>query len=158
LERISEAEEKSGPHRWHIDGKVIALLALRQFSAAEEALKAPELPAKERATHHIQLLAAKGEIADAEHEIKRWQPQFELDDRDRLLFAAWLGERATANAVAARIDAHPLSAIVLASATQSCACGAPFELGATPNFRKRLTEAGFDWPPPTVVEFPAKDW
>jgi hypothetical protein len=41
---------------------------------------------------------------------------------------------------------------------KGCFCGAPFDLEATPNFKKRIEEAGFDWPPPSPIKFPAKDW
>ena len=48
--------------------------------------------------------------------------------------------------------------LALAESVKSCLCGAPFDLEATPNFKARIAEAGFPWPPSTIVRFPAKDW
>jgi hypothetical protein len=42
----------------------------------------------------------------------------------------------------------------LAVLSQGCHCGAPFDLDATPNFRARLAESGFRWPPPPTIAFP----
>ena len=55
---------------------------------------------------------------------------------------------------AAWVDALPAGQTILAAATMECMCGAPFDLEATPVFRQRLEEAGFDWPPPTVIRNP----
>ena len=46
--------------------------------------------------------------------------------------------------------------ILLAVLTQTCFCGAPFDLEATPNFSARLAEAGFRWPPPETISFPPR--
>jgi len=39
-----------------------------------------------------------------------------------------------------------------------CLCGAAFDLDATPNFRARLEEAGWPWPPGKPIDYPLKDW
>ena len=51
-----------------------------------------------------------------------------------------------------------IPALILAEAVKGCFCGAPFDLEATPNFKKRIEEAGFSWPPVSPINFPAKDW
>ena len=81
-----------------------------------------------------------------------------VDDMDLLIFEAALGNREAANAIASRIDARFAGPFILAEVVKSCFCGAPFDLEATPNFKKRIEEAGFSWPPVTPINFPAKDW
>jgi adenylate cyclase len=56
------------------------------------------------------------------------------------------------------MDARVGGNLALAKAVKSYVCGAPFDLEAAPNFRARVEEAGFPWPPPTELRFPAKDW
>ena len=51
-----------------------------------------------------------------------------------------------------------IPALILAEAVKGCFCGAQFDLEATPNFKKRIEEAGFSWPPVSPINFPAKDW
>lgn len=75
-----------------------------------------------------------------------------------LSVAAATGDHALANRLAAEADARPAGPFLLLFAVHNCRCGAPFDLEATPNFRARLSEAGLSWPPPTVVDFPLKDW
>jgi TolB-like protein/tetratricopeptide (TPR) repeat protein len=65
--------------------------------------------------------------------------------------SAITGDREAANAAAAWMDAIPMGQLMLAATTTECLCGAPFDLEATPVFRQRLEEAGFDWPPPDVM-------
>ena len=81
-----------------------------------------------------------------------------VDDWSSLEVAAVVGDRERANELAARIDAHPGSAVVLSLAVNICFCGAPFDLEATPNYRARIKEAGFPWPPPKRIDYPTKTW
>jgi hypothetical protein len=74
------------------------------------------------------------------------------------VLAAVLGDHERANELAARIDAYPGSAVVLASIISDCFCGAPFELEATPNYKARIEEASFLWPPPKIIDYPTKTW
>jgi len=64
---------------------------------------------------------------------------------------AIVGNRAATNAAAARLDTLPSGALMLASITLECMCGAPFDLDATPRFRQRLEEAGVSWPPAAIL-------
>ena len=66
--------------------------------------------------------------------------------------------REAANASAARIDARPGGPFMLAIGSEMCFCGAPFDLEATPNFRARMQESGFPWPPRKPIEYPLKTW
>ena len=74
------------------------------------------------------------------------------------LVAAWGGHRGEANRLATLIDQHHFGAVTLTQITQWCACGAPFDLDATPNFAAKLEESGLTWPPQATMEFPLKDW
>jgi len=75
-----------------------------------------------------------------------------------ILVAAWGGHREDANRLAAEVDQHHFGSVTLTQVTQWCACGAPFDLDATPNFAAKLEEGGLTWPPQPVMEFPLKDW
>ena len=75
-----------------------------------------------------------------------------------LFRATALGERDKANQLAAIIDKMPLGTLDLLGVISTCRCGAPFELDATPNFKKRIQEAHLQWPPNKVLDFPLKDW
>jgi len=75
-----------------------------------------------------------------------------------ILVAAWGGHREEANHFAAIVDKHHFGPVTLTQVAQWCACGAPFDLDATPNFAAKLEEGGLTWPPQAVMEFPLKDW
>ena len=74
------------------------------------------------------------------------------------MVAAWGGHREEANHAAAMVDAHRFGALTLVQIAQWCACGAPFDLEATPNFAAKLKENNLNWPPPSVMDYPLKDW
>ena len=56
------------------------------------------------------------------------------------------------------IDPYPESALVFSVIVSDCLCGAPFDLEATPNYKARIEEAGFTWPPPKRIDYPTKSW
>ena len=82
----------------------------------------------------------------------------DADEWSTLVTAAAVGNREMANKAAARIDERPGGAFMLTIGSQMCFCGAPFDLAATPNFRTRLEESGFDWPPASPINYPLKQW
>ena len=75
-----------------------------------------------------------------------------------MVAAAAVGDRETANANAAAIDARAGGPFLLAIGSEMCFCGAPFDLDATPNFKARLDESGFPWPPRMPINYPLKTW
>ncbi|MDH3275585.1 MAG: hypothetical protein OEM99_13735, partial [Gammaproteobacteria bacterium] len=75
-----------------------------------------------------------------------------------LAVAATVGDREKANQMAALIDAFPGSAVVLSVINSMCFCGAMFDLEAAPNYKARIEEADFPWPPPKRIDFPIKTW
>ena len=74
------------------------------------------------------------------------------------IYSAWVGDRENANHLAAKIDEHPFGSQSLLLLVYWCACGAPFDLEATPNFAARINAAGMPWPPASPITFPLKDW
>jgi TolB-like protein len=81
-----------------------------------------------------------------------------VDDYSSLVAAAVVGDRASANAAAARIDQRTGGPFMLMEAIQMCMCGAPFDLDATTRFKARIEESGFPWPPPKPIDYPLKTW
>ena len=102
--------------------------------------------------------AAAGQIDLARESMERNFAGNDPDGGVTISVLAALGDRQGANEVAAEIDARPGGPMQLISAVYSCACGAPFDLSATPNFRARIEQAGINWPPSTPINYPAKDW
>ena len=82
----------------------------------------------------------------------------DADNFSSLVVAAVVGDRERANEFAARIDAYPGGAIVISATVTYCFCGAPFDLEVTPNYKARIEEAGFPWPPPKRIDYPTKTW
>jgi adenylate cyclase len=80
------------------------------------------------------------------------------DDLTTQQLAAQRGDRNEANRLAGQIDRRPFGYLVLMQAIYNCACGAPFDLEATPVFASMLKESGLPWPPVSAVKFPLKDW
>jgi adenylate cyclase len=81
-----------------------------------------------------------------------------LDEHSMLIIETALGNRQAANNYASQLDARFAGSFMLAEVVKSCFCGAPFDLEATPNFKARIEEAGFSWPPASPIRYPAKDW
>jgi hypothetical protein len=73
-------------------------------------------------------------------------------------YYAWAGERENANRRAAQIDSQAFGSQFLLQVVLLCACGAPWEIEATPNLAARIKEAGMLWPPASPIHFPLKDW
>ena len=103
-------------------------------------------------------LAMSGDVDAARAAMQAWQAQYGRNLRNEIEIYAAMGDREGANAVAAELDARPGGTMLLMIAVNVCACGAPFDLEATPNFRERIGESGLPWPPATLIRYPAKDW
>jgi adenylate cyclase len=137
-----------------------ANLSLGRFQEAmDEAERIPVDEGYWGPTRRVLPLAAMGRIDEAVDALARARETLGDDDDRSLLFAyAALGMRNEANAVASAVDRWPAGWMLLTVMIQQCYCGVPFDLEATPNLRSRIREAGVEWPPPTVVRYPAKDW
>ncbi|MDX2416391.1 MAG: hypothetical protein QNK19_02910 [Xanthomonadales bacterium] len=102
--------------------------------------------------------ALENEIAKAGEILELSKSESSLNDETLLISEAMLGNREAANAYASKMDARFAGPFILAEVVKGCFCGAPFDLEATPNFKQRIEEAGFDWPPVSPIRYPAKDW
>jgi hypothetical protein len=132
-----------------------SLVALGQLEKAEHEMKSL---GDENRPMRVQLMvhAARGARAQVERLARELDREF--DAEDPLLVAAWLGDRNRANEVAAQYDDRAFGYFALIRRVNSCLCGAPFDLDATPNFKQRIERSGLPWPPPSPIDFPAKDW
>jgi adenylate cyclase len=142
--------------------RAIALAMLGRVDAARKELDATvvDVRADTHAMAQVIVGRAQGLSPDAVH------ARLQSLDRDQGKFDQWLvvdmveaahaGNRTEVNRLAAAMDARPAGAFLLAVATQGCHCGAPFDLDATPNFKARVAEAGFRWPPPETISFPPR--
>jgi len=106
----------------------------------------------------LYVYALDNDISTARELLESARKNAAVDDMTLLIVEAVLGNRDAANAYAGKLDARYAGPFILAEVVKSCFCGAPFDLDATPNFKARIEEAGFNWPPPSPIKYPAKDW
>ncbi len=154
---IAEADHKGLSHPFIEDGRYWALLATGRVDdsrARGPGASGSNMP------YGRQILreALAGDATVAQQMVSDYWSGPNPDDFSSLVIAAVIGDRARANEAAARIDANPGSVVVLSIAIFTCFCGAPFDLDATPNYKARVDEAGFTWPPPKRIDYPAKTW
>ena len=144
-------------YSWIEDSMLYALLARGELTDPR-VLHATGAGSWMKFPREILSLAMAGDIAQATNVAEKFWVSESADDWSSLHVAAVIGNREKANELASQIDSKPAGALVLSNLTHICACGAPFDLEATPNFKAKIEQAGLDWPPRTAVKFPAKDW
>ncbi len=154
---VEEAENKGLSHPWLEDGRYWALLAVGRVN--DPMVRGPR-PQGSVMTYPRQILreALAGDPAVARQMAEEYWSRPDADDWSSLVVAAVVGDRERANEIAARIDRYPGSVVVFSGAILNCFCGAPFDLEATPNYKARIEEAGFSWPPPKRIDYPTKTW
>ncbi len=157
LQVIAEAEERGLTHPSLNDARYWAQLASGRTE--DLGLTGPETE-ESRMTYDRKILgeALAGNLGIARQMANDYWSGSGTDDLSSMLIAAAIGDRERANQAAARIDAYPGSAVVISTGVFICFCGAPFDLDATPNYKARIGEAGFPWPPPKRIQYPAKTW
>ena len=145
-------------------GFPVALFLAWAFELTPEGLKREtDVPAEalERKVLLAMIAASTGD-AEALHTIRSQMEQSSdptvAFSELSMYFAARGGDLERANRLASEIDARPAGPLQLMTLISNCACGAPFDLEATPNLAARLDEAGLDWPPTMPIEWPLKDW
>lgn len=104
------------------------------------------------------LAAINGDAASAKSDREQYIASSEADDLFSLVLFSQLGNHFEANRLAGLIDQRPFGYMVLMQAVYYCACGAPFDLKAAPDFASRFSDSGLPWPPRRPIEFPLKDW
>jgi TolB-like protein len=157
LRSIEGAENKGISHPWLEDLRYWALLAAGR---ANEALARGPGPKGSMMLYPRQILgeALAGNPEVARQMAEGYWSEPDADDWNSLIIAAVVGDRNRANEIAARIDTYPGSPVAFTVVIFTCFCGAPFDLEVAPNYKDRLEEAGFPWPPPTGIDFPTKTW
>jgi adenylate cyclase len=143
---------------WIDDGRFIALLATGDYH--DDPHMADDNPEGSGYAfpRKILMYAMENDISMAQQVLDDWLANGTVDDDSLLSIHAAMGNRDEANKVASRIDTRFGGPYMLTFTINACMCGAPFDLDATPNFRKRIEEAGFNWPPISPLNYPAKDW
>jgi TolB-like protein len=154
LQAVEEAENRGLSHRWLEETRYHALLAAGRVNDAL-AMAGPE---SRNMVRQIKREALAGDPALARQMAEEFSSRPNANSSFSLRLAAIVGDPERANEFAARIDPHPGSAISLSLAVSNCFCGAPFDLEATPNYKARIEEAGFPWPPPKPIDYPTKTW
>ena len=134
---IAEADNKGLSHPFLEDGRYWALLAAGRVDdpgARGPGAGGGNMP------YGRQILreALAGDPAVARQMASDYWSRSDTEDFSSLVIAAVIGDRERANEVAARIDAHPGSVVVLSSAVFTCFCGAPFDLDAAPNYKAHI--------------------
>ncbi len=157
LHAVEESENNGISHPWLEDARFLALLAAGRVS--EAAVLGPK-PNGSGMFYDRQILleALAGDVVLARQMAEEHWSMLGVDDWSSLIVAAVVGNRDRANEFAARIDARPGSAVALSVSIFSCYCGAPFDLEVTPNYKARIDEAGFPWPPRMSIDYPTKTW
>jgi TolB-like protein len=138
-----------------VDAQATALIALRRTDGLR--VRFAGVPGEPLTLTDVKIAAAGTDLETARKVGTSFVATAPHLDRE-LAAAALVGDRQSANALAARIDASPLGAAILVRATYACTCGAPFDIAATPRFAQRMAEAGLPWPPRSPVAWPLKDW
>lgn len=160
-EALTAAEtgiDKIGFHPWIEDARFMVLLAMGRFKDDPGSAGATPRGSFSLVPRKIMVSAANGNIEQAREFDVEWAESQDIDDLSRLLVAAMLGDRDKANELAGTMDARLAGPFSLTVAVFQCLCGAPFDIDSTPIFKARIAEAGFPWPPPTRIHYPAKDW
>jgi TolB-like protein len=159
LETLSEGEVLLGANPWFSSKKQRVLMALDR--SAEALVLAPQVSG-DLSFYGMSAeaipLAFSGDIEGARAAMEQWQVKNGRNLRNEIEIHAAIGDRDRANELAAEMDARPGGTMHLLLTVNYCACGAPFDLEATPNFSANVRESGIAWPPETHIRFPAKDW
>lgn len=157
LQAVDEAEDRGHNHPLLEDGRYWALLADGQVN--DPRTSGPGQTGS-ILLYDRQILreALAGDPEVAQQMAEEYWSGPDTDARSSLVIAAVVGDRDRANQIASRIDPYPGSAVVLSLAVFTCFCGAPFDLEAAPNYKARIDEANFPWPPPKHIDYPSKTW
>lgn len=137
------------------------VLARVQSDRAEEAHQANNGRAEresQKLFNRMMIAASRGDAGRAADGQRKYLASFGPNDSASLIMEAVRGNRNEANRLARLIDGRPAGYLALMMIIPRCACGAPFDLEATPDFTARLAESGLQWPPPKPIHFPMKTW
>ncbi len=148
-------------HVWLDAVNVQALLSAGQLESAENEITRTSDDGFYEFMGRSKLAAARGDREALEPllvQARESMPNGNIGQFAELQTYAVFGERETANRIASEIDGRTFGPLPLVLVTMWCACGAPFDLEATPNFAASLEQGDLPWPPASPITFPLKDW
>jgi TolB-like protein len=158
LELTTRFTNTVGFNAWVDDLHFTALLASGQYRDDASVYDPNPEGSIFQVPRRLFVYAMDNDIGKARETLESFQRETPVSDMSMLFVEAALGNREAANALAGEVDARFAGPFILAEVVKGCFCGAPFDLEATPNFKKRIEEAGFNWPPHAPIKYPAKDW
>ncbi len=147
---------ESSPNDLTRDRLILSLIAADRIDDAEVLLTRdfPDAPATDRIRFVV--AAARGDIAAVDIFFEAFEEQ---PGRFRSLsLAAQKGDRELANKIASEIDARAFGYFPLLITANDCVCGAAFDIDAAPNFASMIEDSGLQWPPPSPIKWPLKNW
>jgi adenylate cyclase len=147
-----------GFHPWLDDARYMALIASGQYRNDPDMLSPQPAGSAYQVPRELFLHAINNDIETAQNVLDDWLVDNEADQLSMIMAMAVFGNREAANDYTSRVDSRIGGTLALTETVKTCMCGAPFDLESTPNYRQRIEEAGFDWPPPSPIKYPAKDW
>jgi len=157
LETANQADQ-TAPGNWVNTAIITALVANGDFDEAEKTIAARFQDSDQARVFSIMVSAARNDQQKALELLAEMKQKAEKDGRWEFLVHTWTGDREFSNQMAAKVDQHPAGPLSLTLLVLWCACGAPWDLSATPNFAATLEEANLPWPPASPIKFPMKDW
>jgi hypothetical protein len=146
------------PGDWLAMQLVNALLARGEFETAEHEISIAFQDRFNMLTWRMMAAAARGDREAAAARFAEYAADAGAGPFTTVSYHAWTGNIEEANRLAAAMDAHPFAGPALSTVIIWCACGAPWDLAATPNLARLVEDAGFAWPPPSPIRFPLKTW
>jgi TolB-like protein len=155
---VARQGDQVAPSNWLNMALFRALLASGDFKQAEAAIDARFTTSNDALVSRVMLVAAQGDLESAQQFFTEYMKDPETSEFWTTILYAWMGDRENANLTAAKMDTHAYGPGSLVTIVYWCACGAPWDLDATPVFAQKLEEAGLSWPPVSPIEFPLKDW
>jgi len=158
LEAFAEEKLITNQHPWLMRTLATAQAMQGNFAAAEDTLRQRILGEEDLLLGLSRLAAMEGNARAAASYSSEFIEKFGPQDELAMMLEAMQGNRNEANRLASQIDARPFGYIPLMQMIYSCACGAPFDLEATPVFASMFEVSGFAWPPVKAINFPLKEW
>jgi hypothetical protein len=156
--RVAREGLKIAPGGWLAIALVRALVASGLYEEVDHAVATQFRSPEDGLMSKVLRSAAMGDRDSAAAFYAQIQDQTNQPLFYESIYQAWMGNREQANLRAAQIDAQPFGSQSLLLLIYWCACGAPWDLEATPNLARMLELNEVPWPPVSNREYPLKDW
>ncbi len=155
---LGENSYAESPHATILNGLVASYIGAGRLDDAEYTFQNANLSPGDSAELGLSIAAARGDV-EAVNAARAIMEEHRADRLDiQINYLARTGDREAANAMAAKLDAMPFGYLALMGAPSQCMCGAPWDIEVTPDFKKRIEDAGLSWPPASPITWPLKDW